>query len=238
MWSFLKKILRIEPAVTLSQWIYDRAANNLAWLSSTFGGAVIGYAASITEWLKPWGPIGYVALGILFALFIYGAASLFFFIYSTGKMRSAIANYSDMMARTATVNTLADLFTKQRINMADFFHPFYRAVRNVKFQDCEMFGPALIFLSGCRLDSVTMTNCDIVVLSDDAQPRTLTRFDNCTFERCPFYLVTIFLTYDQAAQIREMMGGRELNVISQKGERTPSSVSAMSPPIGQTLPKN
>ena len=67
----LLRLLKIEPGVTLGQWLYDRITNNWAWLVALFAGSGMSYLAVISQWIKPWGPIGYGAIGLVSALLIY-----------------------------------------------------------------------------------------------------------------------------------------------------------------------
>jgi hypothetical protein len=218
MSTFLSRILRIEPGVTLGQWIYDRLANNWPLLSSTLGGgAVIVYTASITEWLKPWGPIAYATLGLGAALTIFVIFASFFWLYASGKVKIALSRYSDASLAASTINPLDDNFVKRRIRLSDFANALQRKIRAVKFQDCEIYGPALIFLNGCHFGAADIINCDFVILSDTARPHTLTWFESCIFERCQFCMVTMFVTQDQANQLKQVVGDY-MNVISQKGE--------------------
>ena len=58
MSSLLRRVLRIEPSISLGQWAYDRAANNWQAIILFFGGGGgLTYLAVITEWTSAWGPI-------------------------------------------------------------------------------------------------------------------------------------------------------------------------------------
>src|SRR5205085_115309 len=140
-------------------------------------------------WLREWGPVGYVGIGISGGLAIYGFVSLFYLAYATGRMRMALSRYADARLGSSSISPLDSLFVKRRINLADFFHPFYKSIENKVFKESELFGPALVFMGGCRLDGTSIDHCDVVVLSNSAKPFTLTNFQSCIFERCRLFQV-------------------------------------------------
>ena len=214
----LASVERWLGRVHLATWIIG--------LCSIGAAIVIAYAASITDWLRPWGPIGYIGVSIIGLLTLYIVGSGSFFVYSSAKVRSALARYSDRQVQTLQINPLDNSFTKRRINLSDFFHPFGRPVGASTFQDCELFGPATIFLNGCRFLNSGIHNCDILILNDNVDSFTAIRFDACIFERCHFYRATMFVTKDQAVQLRRLIP--EINIISGNTTGVPSSQPVIS----------
>ena len=66
------------------------------------------------------------------------------------------------------MNPLAPEFTRQRIRLADIAHPVTNRIRNKRFVDCDLLGPATIVLSstrpsGFQMNGTGLGNCDIVV---------------------------------------------------------------------------
>jgi hypothetical protein len=62
--NLLQRALRIEPGITLGQWVYDRIANNWDRLLALFvAGGGMSFLASITQWVEAWGPVGIGAIG-------------------------------------------------------------------------------------------------------------------------------------------------------------------------------
>jgi hypothetical protein len=69
-WFF--RLIRYEPGISLGQWAYDRIASNWDRLVAIFVGVGgMSYLASITDWIKDWGPAGIGAIGIVSALIIW-----------------------------------------------------------------------------------------------------------------------------------------------------------------------
>ena len=49
------------------------------------------------------------------------------------------------------INPLDGHFSKKRVRVTDFFHPFFRPTAAAKFEDCELLGPGVIYLDGGQL---------------------------------------------------------------------------------------
>ncbi|WP_457091764.1 hypothetical protein [Microvirga sp. P5_D2] len=206
-----RRILKLEPGISLGWWLYERVANNWERLVAIFVGAGgMAYLASITDWVSAWGATGIGATGISFAMLIWLVLSW------TGLMKAKThelrvrANMQAQWAKTTDrVNPAAREFREQRINLADLVVPGdMKVVRNKTFIGCEIIGPTnIIFWKDFNLGGSRQLGCDAVVLQlEDAGRRIWTGIwiENCQFVNCTFYGVTFFfhiLQYPHAARI-------------------------------------
>ena len=63
------------------------------------------------------------------------------------------------------INPLAKEFHKQRIKLFDLAHPITKTISGKRIIDCEIMGPANLFMRGRgRISDATLNNCDIVVV--------------------------------------------------------------------------
>lgn len=179
--TWLQRILRWEPGIALSQWIYDRIANNWAKIVSFGGGAVMLYLATITEWLRALGPAGIGGVAILTMLLTWLAIAGGQLLRSKARVRReeafALQKWKDQVD---TINPLAATFNNQRIKISDLAHPVSNSISGKRFTDCELIGPSnLVFLGSGEVIGVTFSNCDIVVLkSGKINLHNAIRFDN------------------------------------------------------------
>jgi hypothetical protein len=108
-----------------------------------------------------------------------------------------LTRYEVRRAEATTVNPLASYFSKQRLRLADFYHPFFKATRAAKFEDCELLGPVAVALMGGQFLHSAFLDCEVVIVKDDANVQGVTAFENCIFDRCKFFGVTLFITKEQ-----------------------------------------
>lgn len=168
------------------------------------------YLASISAWLAPYGPVAWGGVGI-------GALLLFaltYLIYGHARAHAALAYFAEAQAKTATVNALAPTHTHERITLADFFHPFYEPVQGVRFDHCELFGPANIAIESCALlENIGFIDCEVVIVRTDIPVKGATMFRHCTFSRCTFYRATLLMNQAMFNGLPEDMR-RRVNVIN------------------------
>lgn len=226
---FISRVLKIEPGITVGQWAYDRIANNWGWIVALFGSGGMTYLATITEWLKPWGPIAYGAIAL--STVIIGG--LVYALVGTVRAKLMLVQIYDRTSKSSNINVLLDKFERTKIRVADFFHPYGKIIENVKFQDCEIYGPTPMFVLYCTFQDGSFTNCDVVILDSGVNMTGAVAFKQCIFERSHFYNVTLFVTrgmYDD--MVRQL--GSPLNVISgMSGGQLPG----LAPPGGAVVSK-
>lgn len=163
------------------------------------GGAT--YLASVTKWIEPFGPIAWGAIGLLTVLLV----TITYWIYAWARIHVMHARYVHEKLATSTVNVLSPIHENERINLADFFHPFYRATERVHFRNCELFGPAAVVFDGGTFTGGSMENCEIVVIRGDRPIRGGMKLSMCTFENCRFYRVTWLILHTNYVNLPEGM---------------------------------
>ena len=95
------------------------------------------------------------------------------------------------------VNVLAKGHENVRLAMTDFYHPFYKMTEHVRFEKCELMGPAAVGLFGCTLDHCTFNECEIVIVRKDRPIRGVVALRVCTLVHCNLFRITLLVTLDQ-----------------------------------------
>lgn len=193
-----------------ASWVWDWFIEHWPTVIVVVGGAVMTWLGYLSAWLRVYGPVAWGALGIASALVL----SLAFFLAGLAKQRFVLVRFAERRAETAGINPLDDHFSKKRIKMSDFFHPFYEPVTATKFQDCELLGPAAVALEGGAFLRSSFVNCEAVIMRADTPVAGVTPFRNCTFERCKFFGITFLLTKDQYMMFKSQTGGGRMRIVS------------------------
>jgi len=162
-----------------------------AIVAVAFSGGGMTYLAKASEFLQPYGPVVWGAIGITTIVLL----SLSYLFYSMAKSKSALANYANQRREVYSVNVLAPTHNNERIDIANFFHPFFKITENVRFEDCELFGPASMFLDRCNLTGCNIHDCEIVIVRPDRPIKGVTAFKQCSFINCALYRVTWVMNY-------------------------------------------
>lgn len=153
------------------------------------------YLAKITTWVNDLGPF---ALGVAFFIGAYlavGAYAIFVWI----KKQSLQNSLAKATIERSGVNPIEKRFERQRIKMGDFFNPFYTAHKSKVFDQCQIWGPANIYLMGASIISCTTKFVEVVIVKDGATTWGATAFDNPTFLDCELCNLTLLMnkvTYD------------------------------------------
>ncbi len=105
--------------------------------------------------------------------------------------------------QVSSINPLDTEFTKQRIKIQDLAHPINKEIRNKKFTDCELIGPANVLFQDAVVHDPAFRDCEVVVFREGIQMHSnnlivfiqpnITRgtISNCTIYISP-NLVTTF----------------------------------------------
>lgn len=166
--------------------LFERAAHWWPVVVAVGSGGVVGWAAHATKWLNDYGPISWVIAALLGSMFVLGC----YWLIATIRVKAALASYTTKRSNAYSVNVLASVHDHERMNLTQFSHPYLRPTENVRFADCELMGPALVFLNGCTLKECRMEQCEVVILGQDVGSIGMTQFNFCSFLRCSFYRVT------------------------------------------------
>jgi hypothetical protein len=170
------------------------------WLWTLLGlsGFVI-YLATITEWARAAGPLGWALMAILTVFVVCAGYALFWYAVKT----HAFARYMKLKVESSSVNVLAPVHQHERINAMDFYHPFHRPTEDARFEDCEILGPASVWFKGCIFNVGQFNDCDVVIVRDDRPVSGLTAFHRCAFLRCHFFRLTLFMNYESFQQMKQ-----------------------------------
>ena len=194
--GFISRIFKIEPGVTLGQWVYDRIANNWTWIIGLFGGSGMSYLASISEWIKPWGAVGYGSVGLASFLLIYLILTYGYAAVGKARERSAQADYIKGRTQQNSTNVLAPTHTHEKIDLIQFFSHFYVPTENVRFENCVLTGPAMIGIDGCTFAYSHFVDCEILIVRSDRPIRGAAMFKLCSLLYCKIFRVTFVMNYD------------------------------------------
>ncbi|WP_160297990.1 hypothetical protein, partial [Rhodopseudomonas palustris] len=171
---------RIEPGVSLSSWTYDRISNNWERIAAAFvAGGGMTYLSQITDWVSVWGPAGVGFVGLVSALSVWVALALASSLRAKAKLRMAntevIQKWKDQVT---SANPLAPEFHRERLRIDDVAHPISKSITGKRFIDCELIGPANLFMSRVNLSHVGFIDCDVVVARERSIIRNATLIDN------------------------------------------------------------
>ena len=185
MTNLLKRALRIEPGISMLQWIY--ASGIWLWtvaLPAVASGGVMSYLASITDWMSAVGPLGIGAAGLLSAQVVHIGLSHASYRRALARERIAFADAQQRWAKQVdTINPLDKEFFRKRINVNEICHPISRRVTGKKFIDCQFVGgTSITFIAsepGKLINSLTYESCDIVEVNPHCYINNVVVFENC-----------------------------------------------------------
>ena len=173
-------------------------ARVIPWLFQSWGtpawalvvGSMTGWAAHSTEWLQPWGNIG-IVFCVLGALLVALLVSLMFQYI---RRIAQLTNYErKFIERNPGINPLDKSFQNKRIYLAEFALPSWHIIEGKTFVDCEIKGPANIFLDASQATNMPPPVIDAVVLDPSAQFNHGFVFRNCNLHGCSFHRITVFV---------------------------------------------
>lgn len=153
----------------------DRIESRIAlWkIASTSGilsiGGVSAWIASVTDWLDQYGAVAWWFAGLCGALITTLIVLAFARIRYEWDKASATRKWKE---QTDGVNPLEPEFHKLRIGIQEFVNPMNPRISNKKFYDCELIGPANLYLhaNNTFLNSLFL-NCDIIALDPNRANR-------------------------------------------------------------------
>lgn len=174
-------------------WVLDKAIDNWQGIFTVFiGGGGMTFLASITSFLDPYGPVAYGAIGILSMLLI----SIALYLYGLYKEKTTTAKYLSKKIDADLVNVLASSHNKERINLIDFYHPYFKPIENVQFEDCDLFGPAYVASDGGNFSGCDFIDCEITIVRGDRPIKGAVLFKLSSFVRCNFFRMTWVMNID------------------------------------------
>jgi hypothetical protein len=196
-----QRLLRIEPGIALWQWGYDRIANNWQLLVATFAGlGGMSYLTAITDFMAPYGALGIGAVGIFFFLFIWLVLAWASGIRAKARLNRAQSTSMENWRHDAdNIDPMASEYNRKRIYISELVHPITKNIRNKRFIDCDLIGPAnIVFLNDCHLTGGGFINCDLMIVKPDAVARNVVPISNIemiggTVSGCTIYVQTFMM---------------------------------------------
>jgi hypothetical protein len=184
--NWLDRLLKIGPLLTGLKWIFDN------WPVVLGSGSMI-YAASITEWLKDWGPVAYVAIGIITASVIALVSALVQLVHAKLSLRQHEARYFHFLEKAQnTFNPRTKQHYKEVLKISDMFSPISSAIEGKSFDDCDFIGPGAIILITANTVSqnVFYDQGDIVFVPKGTQVVGALALIDCTIKNSRFWRVS------------------------------------------------
>lgn len=175
--------------------------------------ALPAWAVRATEAFAEYSPASWVAAG--FAGLILAALS--YAIYALAYNRVIRSRYNqNLYKRTGFVDPMAVTFENKRIFLADFVLPSDSYIHGKTFINCEIVGPANLFLKGnYQVHEQRLPYVDAVVLNGDRTFYNGIIVENCTFRACSFRRITLMMLPAEYEMYRQLDW---LNWISRPGE--------------------
>lgn len=181
-----------KPSVFMGiEWKLSLA--NMAWAAWLFGGSfALAWAAKVAGIFSAYAPFSYVAMFFT----AMGAITLGRAVWalSSGKLERARYNRR-LFTKSGEIDPIAMTFERKRIHLNDFILPSNPTLKGKSFTDCEIIGPANIYLLGDNVISEPQPpDSDGVIVSDSFNPLNAYVFKDCSFKRCSFQRCTFYMT--------------------------------------------
>ncbi|WP_165390280.1 hypothetical protein [Thalassococcus sp. S3] len=191
----------------------NRALSGLEWrwsLGAFVWGAIFpassfalpAWAARATGVFSEFAPLSWVAIGFG-GLLLYAVSVA---LYGYGMSNSVRSKYdAKFMKETGGVDPLSKVFEGKRIFLNDFVLPSNPIVDGKNFVDCEIVGPANVYLEiNNGINDVKPIKVDAVALSGERPFLNGYLFRNCSFRNCTFHRVTLFFRPDEVPHIQHL----------------------------------
>lgn len=205
------------------EWRWSLA--NLFWGIGALGSVVLpAWAVKTMELFASYSPLSWVLAGFI-GLVLWCACFLVYAVAHTLYVKSRFNARS--MNSGQFVDPMAKIFERKRVFLNDFCLPTSPVIQDKVFVDCEIIGPANIFLAiGNRVDEILLPNCDAVVLPPNASFANGYTLFNTSFRRCSFQRVTFFLSEQEYQHVKHLrwlnwisyLPDSELPLLSQAGQ--------------------
>ncbi len=159
--------------------------------------------------LESYSPLSWIVFGFG-GLLLY---SISVALIGVGRQRSVRSRYdANFMRDTGGVDPMAKVFENKRINLNDLVLPSNPIIDGKTFVDCEIVGPANLYLEAANGINDHRDNAvDAVALSGERVFYNGFLVRNCQFRGCRFHRVTLFFHPSEVSEIRHL---RWLNWIS------------------------
>lgn len=163
------------------------------------------------------------------------AAVAVFALFSGAYSRWVRARYDrGLYERSGFVDPMAKTFENKRIFLTEFCLPSDSYIAGKAFTNCELIGPANIFLRvGNFVADQKLPLCDTVIIVDKT-PFNAVIFDNCSFRDCSFKRITILLSSEEYINFKHLNWLNWITLASEEpmlpGISRPTQPEAIAPP--------
>ena len=173
-----------------------------SWLAPAGSFVLPAWAAEATGVFAEYAPLSWVVAGFV-GLFAY---SICVAMYGFGASRVVKSKYdTKFLIETGGVDPMSRVFEDKRIFLNDFVLPSSPVVDGKTFVNCEIVGPANVFLAaGNGIDEVKPGLVDAVALSGENPFYNGFNFSNCRFRGCTFHRVTLFFTAEEVSLNKDL----------------------------------
>ncbi|HRE43325.1 MAG TPA: hypothetical protein PKY87_05075 [Terricaulis sp.] len=176
-------------------WCWNHLTKISMFLSWAISFALPAWAASTVEILSAYSPLSWVIAGLAG----WAIAGLGYAGVGIGAYWRTMAKIRSVWARSPNpVDPMETVFRNKRINVADLITPYHRVISNKNFIDCELVGPANLFIAvtsgsgSLAFHGNTFQPSETVMIKNDASPPNAIVLQDCSFSRCTFYGVILF----------------------------------------------
>lgn len=179
---------------SLKSWVVDWLIGHWPTIvAAVIGGGGMAYLASASAFLNKHGPVAWGAVGL--SSFLVLAVSLACVGY--WKERSALADFARKSTLSVTSNPLSPVHSNERIQLIDFFHPYYKPLTNIRFENCDLMGPASVYSEGGTFDRCGFNQCEVVIVRTDRPVIGGIHLRRPTLVNCNLYRITFLMPVDQ-----------------------------------------
>lgn len=188
------------------QRLLDRIESRYALYTALGGSALIGviggWTAAYSDWVAQFGAIGWLLSGLVAAVMMAVIILLGAISRNAWIRGSATAKWS---REVDSVNPMDRQFINRRINLSDLVDPIQSVVAYKDISQCDILGPANIWIGGASsLIRTGFINCDFVALSGGEEIANCIALIDVSINRCRLYKVTVYVPAERVAEFEAM----------------------------------
>lgn len=168
----------------------------VSWGPPVFGtlgfGTLSAWVGKLTTRLGDYAPLSWLVCGSLGAIVFL----LAYWIWCGARLKLVMYRLTQRIEVTRDhVNPLDSSFTGRRVDLASFASPLPRPVKDKTFVNCELFGPAIIFIGGnAHFDTVEFSQCDFVLVQPGARMQNVIPMIDMTMRGGVMHNTTVYVT--------------------------------------------
>lgn len=169
------------------------------------------WAASASDLLNAYGPLGWVGAGFIGALAFTSCLALVGW-FRLGMAKARFLNRRSY--RATEINILEKDFYQKIVTSDSIYDHLTPTIIGKNFRECRFRGPiTLAFVRNDTLLSPYLNSCNFVLIPDTYIPKGTIGFLDCTFRDCEFIDVTFFVNKSLADSLKKGVPDEQLYVI-------------------------